>query len=128
MRISLDAGWDYWRSASNYSLSSYSGATTGWLMSWTYRLGFALSLVLFLRLQATAQTTFQPNTDRRTAMDYEEFTMTRPTPQLCLDACLNSAPCRSWTFAHNPDGSATCEFGNQRRQAVTDPCCTSGTR
>jgi PAN domain len=83
---------------------------------------------MLLALQATAQTTFQANTDRRTGMDYEEFTMTRPAPQLCLDACLNSAPCRSWTFATNPDGSAICQLGNQKQPPVADPCCTSGTR
>jgi hypothetical protein len=38
--------------------------------------------------QAAAQTTFQPNTGRRTGTDYEELTMTRPTPQLCLDALI----------------------------------------
>jgi hypothetical protein len=97
-------------------------------MSWTYLLGLALQLALFLSSQATAQTTFQPNTDRRAQTDYEEFTMGRPNPQLCLDACLNSAACRSWTFFNNPDGSADCRLGNQRQQPVRNPCCTSGTR
>jgi hypothetical protein len=32
--------------------------------------------------------------------------MTRRNPQLCLDAGLNSAPCRSWTFVNLPDGGA----------------------
>jgi hypothetical protein len=90
--------------------------------------GVALPLATLLSSQAAAQTTFQPNTDRRTGTDYEELTMQRPTPQLCLDACLNSAPCRSWTFANNPDGSATCRLGNQKQQPVADPCCTSSTR
>jgi hypothetical protein len=83
---------------------------------------------MLLSTQAAAQTTFQPNTDRRTATDYEELTMTRPIPRLCLDACLNSALCRSWTFANNPDGSTTWRLGNQKRQPVADPCCISGTR
>jgi len=91
----------------------------------TYWLGPALAV--FLSPQVAAQTTFQPNTDRRTGTDYEESTMTRPTPQLCLD-CLNSAPCRSWTFANNPGGRATCRLGSQKQQPVADPCCTSGTR
>ena len=93
-------------------------------MSRIYLVAFAL----FLSSQATAQTTFQPNTDRRTQADYEEFTMARPNPQLCLDACLNSAACRSWTFVNNPDWVATCRLGNQRPEPVHDPCCTSGTR
>jgi PAN domain len=97
-------------------------------MSWTYLPGFGLPLALFLSSHAVAQTTFQPNTDRRTETDYEEFSMGRPTPQLCLDACLNSAPCRSWTFVKSPDGSAACRLGNQKQQPVPDPCCTSGTR
>ena len=97
-------------------------------MSWRYLTGVALSLGMLLSSPATAQTTFQPNTDRRTGTDYEEFTMTRPAPQLCLDACLNSALCRSWTFAKNPDGSATCRLGDQKRPPAADPCCTSGTR
>jgi hypothetical protein len=95
-------------------------------MLWTYLLRLALAVLL--SSPAVAQTTFQPNTDRRTQSDYQEFTMGRPNPQLCLDACLNSAPCRSWTFAKNPDGSAACYLGNQKEQPVRAPCCTSGTR
>jgi hypothetical protein len=97
-------------------------------MSWTHLLVLWLPLALFLSSQATAQTTFQPDTDRRTPTDYEEFVMGRPTPQLCLDACLNSAPCRSWTFVKSPDGGAICRLGNQKPQPVPDACCTSGTR
>ena len=95
-------------------------------VSWTYLLG--LGLALLLSSQATAQTTFQPNTDRRSPTDYEEFPMTRPNPQLCLDACLNNAPCRSWTFVKTPDGGADCRLGNQKHEPVRDACCTSGTR
>ena len=97
-------------------------------MSWTYLLGPGLSLALLLSSPAAAQTTFQPNTDRRAQSDYEEFPMTRPNPQLCLDACLNSAACRSWTFFKTPDGGADCRLGNQKQPPVQDPCCTSGTR
>ena len=97
-------------------------------MSWRYLFGLGLPLALLLSSEAVAQTTFQPNTDRRTETDYEEFAMGRPNPQLCLDTCLNSAPCRSWTFVKNPDGGATCRLGNQKQQPVADPCCTSGTR
>jgi hypothetical protein len=97
-------------------------------MSWTYLLGPGLPLALLLSLPAMAQTTFQPNTDRRAQSDYEEFPMTRPNPQLCLDACLNSAACRSWTFFKTPDGGADCRLGNQKQPPVQDPCCTSGTR
>jgi len=61
-------------------------------VAWTLLL--ALPVVMFLSLPAMAQTTYQPNTDRRSETDYEEFVMGRPNPQLCLDACLNSAPCR----------------------------------
>ena len=93
---------------------------------WTILL--VLSITVFLFSPAGAQTTYQPNTDRRSETDYEESVMARPNPQLCLDACLHSAPCRSWTFARNTDGSATCHLGNQKRQPVADPCCTSGTR
>jgi hypothetical protein len=75
-----------------------------------------------------AQTTYQANTDRRSTTDYEEFVMRRPNPQLCLDACLYSARCRSWTFVRNPDWGATCRLGNHKQQPVADPCCTSGTR
>jgi hypothetical protein len=96
------------------------------LLSWTLLLG--LPIAVFLSSQALAQTTFQPNTDRRSETDYEMFPMERPTAQLCLDACLNSAPCRSWTFVNNPDGSADCRLGNHKQQPVADPCCTSGTR
>ena len=85
-------------------------------VSWTYLLG--LGLALLLSSQATAQTTFQPNTDRRSPTDYEEFPMTRPNPQLCLDACLNNAPCRSWTFVKTPDGGADCRLGNQKHEPV----------
>jgi len=92
----------------------------------TYWLGLALAVLL--SSPAAAQTTFQPDTDRRTPTDYEEFSMTRPTPQLCLDACLNSAPCRSWTFVKSPDGSAVCRLGNQKSPPVHNACCTSGTR
>ena len=95
-------------------------------MAWTLLL--ALPVVMFLSLPAMAQTTYQPNTDRRSETDYEEFVMGRPNPQLCLDACLNSAPCRSWTFVNNPDGSANCRLGNHKQQPVADSCCTSGTR
>jgi hypothetical protein len=87
-----------------------------------------LSIALALPSQAVAQSTFQPNTDRRAWNDYEQSTMGRPAPQLCLDQCLNSAPCRSWTFVKNPDGGATCFLGNQKQQPVRDACCTSGTR
>lgn len=97
-------------------------------MSWVQLLGFGLPLALLLSSPAAAQTTFQPNTDRRTGFDYEDSTMGRPNPQLCLDACLNSAPCRSWTFVKRPDGSATCSLGNQKQQPVRGLCCTSGTR
>src|SRR6516162_6127931 len=96
------------------------------LVAWTLLL--ALPVVMFLSLPAMAQTTYQPNTDRRSETDYEEFVMGRPNPQLCLDACLNSAPCRSWTFVNNPDGSADCRLGNHKQQPVADSCCTSGTR
>jgi hypothetical protein len=95
-------------------------------VSWALLLG--LSIAVFLSLPAMAQTTYQPNTDRRSEADYEEFTMGRPNPQLCLDACLNSARCRAWTFVNNPDGSADCRLGNQKQQPVADSCFTSGTR
>jgi len=95
-------------------------------VSWRLLLG--LPMVVFLSLPAMAQTTYQPNTDRRSETDYEEFVMGRPNPQLCLDACLNSAPCRSWTFVNNPDGSADGRLGNHKQQPVADSCCTSGTR
>ena len=101
---------------------------SGWCMSRSSLLGLWLALALLLSASAAGQTTFQPNTDRRASFDYEEFPMTRPNPQLCLDACLNSAPCRSWTFVKIPDGGADCRLGNQKQQPVRNTCCTSGTR
>jgi hypothetical protein len=88
----------------------------------------ALASAVFLSWQAVAQTRYEPNTDRRSKTDYE-YVMPRPNPQLCLDACLRSARCRSWTFFKHPDGKgADCRLGNQKQQPVANPCCISGTR
>jgi hypothetical protein len=65
----------------------------------TYLLGLGLALALFLSSQATAkQTGPQPDTDRRSEADKVIHMPERPRPQLCLDKCLLSPTCRSWTL------------------------------
>jgi hypothetical protein len=94
-------------------------------MSRTYLLG--LPLALFLSSQATAQTDFDADTDRRSQADYRHFLLREPEPQLCSDACFLEKYCRSWTFVNNPHRDATCYLGNQKRKPVPNHCCTSGT-
>jgi hypothetical protein len=94
------------------------------VMSWRCLSGLALALALLLSVPAGASP-FDPNTDRRTATDYEKKPVR--APRLCQDACQLDKKCRSWTFFKNPDGSGVCELGKQEVTPKDDPCCTSGT-
>jgi hypothetical protein len=88
-----------------------------------------LSLVMALSSAAAAQTTFEPNTDRRTGAERVVTVAPWRGLQGCLDVCLNDRACRSWTFVDHRDGLAECSLGGQERPPrIESSCCTSGTR
>lgn len=87
---------------------------------------FALLSFVF---QASAQTSFEPNTDRP-GSDYRNFNLARPDPALCQQECIADPACRAWTYVvPNVQGpQARCWLKNRVPAPQASNCCVSGAR
>jgi hypothetical protein len=76
---------------------------------------------------ATAQQ-FVPNTDMPGG-DYNNFEI-GGTPDQCRAPCMKDAKCQAWTYvkAGIQGRRAHCWLKDREPRAVSNPCCTSGTR
>jgi PAN domain-containing protein len=88
-----------------------------------------LLAVLSFAFQAAAQTSFEPNTNRR-GSDYRSFNLDRPDPALCQQQCIAESACRAWTYVvPNVQGpQARCWLKNRVPPPTAENCCVSGAR
>jgi hypothetical protein len=74
---------------------------------------------------ATAQSTFERSSDRRTVND-RMFRLPRPAPRLCQDMCFRDEACRSWTYVEFGEPVASCWLGDIEQDPRPDQCCVAG--
>ena len=91
-----------------------------------------LALLLFLLYlpRASPAQELEPDTNRF-GLDFKDFDLPSPDPQLCRKACVDNDQCRAFTYL-KPYGwngagpAAHCWLKNGIPDAKTDPCCVSG--
>lgn len=67
----------------------------------------------------------------RPGNDFKDFDLPADDPQLCLNACMDDASCKVWTFvkANTIQGFAPrCWLKNAVPAKVADTCCVSGVK
>jgi len=88
-----------------------------------------LLLLLHLPCASPAQE-LEQNTNRF-GLDFKDFDLPSPDPQLCRKACVDDDQCRAFTYL-KPYGwtgagpAAHCWLKNGAPEAKSDPCCVSG--
>ncbi len=73
---------------------------------------------------------WEENTDRPGSDYRSPINLPAPDPQLCENACRNDSQCKAWTYVKPTfqGPSARCYLKNPIPNAVSDVCCTSGTK
>lgn len=64
----------------------------------------------------------------RPGMDYKNFDLAKPDPQLCESSCAGEAQCKAWTYV-NPGWQGPkprCWLKNNVPATVVNTCCNSG--
>lgn len=87
----------------------------------------AVILILANSLLAEAQTTINPNTDRR-ASDDSAMTLppVRATVGNCLRLCMDDSTCRAFTFVANEELHNCWLSKNPSATPRDSGCCSSG--
>lgn len=85
--------------------------------------------VLVLMLLPGAAFSMEWNTDRP-GYDFRNFSIRRPSPSACQNACNNDQRCLAWTYVKpGVQGRyARCWLKHPIPAAVYNPCCVSGLR
>jgi hypothetical protein len=86
------------------------------------------STLFFAALSIASAQQSVRNTDRP-GSDYNNFEV-GGTPDQCRTPCMKDARCQAWTFVKPgiQGRRAHCWLKDSVPQAVSNPCCTSGTR
>jgi PAN domain-containing protein len=87
------------------------------------------SALMVATLSSASAQMFEPNTNRP-GSDYNNFEIRSSDPDDCRTACMQDRRCEAWTFVKRgiQGPSARCWLKDREPQAVSSPCCTSGTR
>jgi PAN domain len=87
---------------------------------------FAASLSLGLTV-GFGQSSIEDNVDRP-GLDYRNFDLRTPEPQLCQHACVGDNMCVAWTFVREgvQGPAARCWLKSQVPNPQSSPCCVSG--
>lgn len=87
----------------------------------------AFSCLLFTGVSWASNLTVETNTDRA-GIDYTNFSLASPQPDLCLAACAKDPQCKAYTYVKPgvQGPQAKCWLKSGRPTAASNTCCTSG--
>lgn len=86
-------------------------------------------LLLFAALSPLSLAQLEENTDRQ-GMDYRNFDLSSPDPNLCAQECYNDSQCRAFTYVKPgcQGQNARCWLKNGVPAATTNECSISGVK